>query len=225
MTKRTNGPILTSTRRDVLRGDYDAPSRQAELDHRRTIKENTKLGLEDFQFLFDHLNQEDLEDVIGGGPDVEGGPVSYDDQHDVWERMGWAQSPEFFSEHVDDDHNPRDPEYNPDANTRFVRFLEKVAASNKATPETQETLIDCVAFLCRAAEAGELDVQELIERGVERYYRDHPTKKRRMVNLRSWTEESKGGRIKADYEGPASFEIPSMGKARDRYLSREGYKE
>lgn len=222
MGQRKTGPILTSTRKDVLRGEYESGTRQTRKEHEDAIKENTELTLRDLQFLYEHLDQEDLEDIIGGGPEVEGGLVTYDDQHDTVQELGFFQAPEFFAEHRDSEGNVWDPEQNPDAKTPWEWYLEVLKESNKATPEMQKTLIDCVAFLCRAAEAGELNVREVIERGVERYYRGHPTKKRRLVNLRIWDEEHLGPRIKADFKGPASFDVPDAGDAIYRYLSREG---
>lgn len=223
MGERKSGPILTAKRKEVLRGEYESGTRQAKQDHKDAIKENTELTFADLQFLYEYLDQEELEDIVGGGPDVEGGPVSFDDQHDTIEELGWFQSTEFFNEHRDDEGKVWDPDQNADAKTEWKRFLEGLNESNKATPEMQKMLIDSVAFLCRAAEAGELDVEELIERGVERYYRGHPTKDAHMVNLRSVKEEPAGGRIKSDFEGPASFDVPDLGDALSRYLSREGY--
>lgn len=217
MVSDTNGPLLTDTKKDVLRGEYDSGTRQARDGHEGTIRKNAVGALRDLRFLFNFLGQEELEKAIGGDAERDDGLVSYDYHTDV---------PAFASyslEHVDDEGDPHDPEHSPDTKTKLERDLIDLDPTGKATLEMQKTLIDCVAFLCRTAEAGRLDVQEVIERGVERYYRGHPSKDRQIANLRTWREGPKGGRIKANHEGPASFEIPDAGQGIFRYLGREGY--
>ena len=236
MSNRKNGPILTSTRKEVLRREYEkGATRQAKQDHKESIKENTKLALEDFQFLFDHLDRDGLEDIVGGGPDVEGGPIAHEGNEMGLEDLDWGNATEFFTEYRDRDGKVWDPEQNPEAKTPYEWYREEIKESNKATPEMQKTLIDCVAFLCRAAEAGELNVQELIERGVERYYRGHPTKGSQLVDVRSWSEEKNGPKIEeycrqTERESPSRrmrsvggsyFDMQDAKSAMSRYMARE----
>ncbi|SEW20412.1 hypothetical protein [Halobacterium jilantaiense] len=243
MGERANGPILTSTRRDVLQGDYDRPSRQAEQDHKDAIEENTQLGLQDYQFLFNHVDQEDLADIIGGEADSEDGPVAHDSRDMDLADLEWDNAREFFTKQRDQDGRIWPPDQNPDAKIPYERYREELKQSNKATPEMQKTLIDCIGFLCRAAEAGELDIHDLIERGVERYYRTHPTEENRLVDVRSWSEEKNAEKIKAysrqtDWEpsspegeegesatiieGSSSFDPKEAESAIARFLARDG---
>lgn len=241
MGQRKTGPILTSTRKDVLRGEYESGTRQTRKEHEDAIKENAKLSLGDLQFLFNHISHGDLSEIIGGGEDPEAGPIAHDGNGMELEDLDWANARKFFTKHVGREGKVWPPDQNPDAKTPYDWYLDELKKPNKATPEMQRTLIDCVALLCRSAEAGELDVHELIERGVERYYRAHPTSDNQLVNLRSWPEEKHGPEIEeywrqtgwnssnsgagdSDKSGSSGYsfgELKDAKPAMSRYLARK----
>ena len=217
----SSGPVLTETKKTVLKGDYTSGTRQAEDDHKTAIRENLVGALSDLQFLFNHLENDELRKVVGGDSEQNEGPIPLDDREAVWQELGFFQDPDA----KDSEGRVWDPEQNPDAKTDTERYFEEYKQQGKADRQAQECLIDSVALLCRAAEMGVLDVHDLIERGVERYYRGHPRKDSHIINLKYWNEEKDAGKIKADFqEGPVTYETPrQMGDGRERHLAREGY--
>jgi hypothetical protein len=53
----------------------------------------------------------------------------------------------------------------------------------------QRALVDAVAFLCRASEAGQLEVREVIERGVEKYH-SQQNQREQVVALKRESESA-----------------------------------
>ena len=220
----SNGPILTDKKKDVLYGEYDG-SRQAEYDHREKIRENTEGVLYDLQYLFNHIETEELEKLFWDDfetDEIEPTLASYKSTpRDSGGVLGFVPD-EFFSVHYDEEGNPRDPEYNPDAKTKWQKLLDETIGTKKANPTMQKTLVDCIAFLCRAAESGRLDIHDVVERGVERYYRGHPEKDREIANLNTYKEEDYKGQIIANHKGVEyPDDIPDMGRGALRLLARE----
>jgi hypothetical protein len=175
MTGNENGGAFLTDKRsrflageDVFEGNKTA--KQTRYNHRRAIRKHSKAAVYDFQHLFNFLDQEELEheDAFGEGHE----PTSEDPISRQRHDHGFSGN--ILDEFLDSDGNPRDPdaELNPDAEHQYEKILNELGGSDMATPETQEALTDAVAFLCRAAEAGELKIPEVLERGFERYHED-----------------------------------------------------
>lgn len=166
------GWVLTETKRDYITGDLVPNSDSHKGNLEKWHSDKVKGVMTDLQTWFHHLNQETLErpNAFAEGHDREDGSVS--SAHDE-DPIGFAQS-DVLETHVDKEGKPRDPDsdINPNTTPQFEHIINRAKGENKASPETQEALIDAVGLLCRAAEAGQLDVPDLIEQGMERYYAD-----------------------------------------------------
>jgi hypothetical protein len=219
--------ILTTKNRQYLAGDFDpagaSRSRSNPGNHDRRIQENTRLAVFDLAHLFRHAEDRHFTRF------AEGWEPKDDDLVDTAqpELIGFVSDGVVGREGTPHEGEQLDPddEINPETRSAIAAKLEQQAKRDKAKPDTQRALVDAVAFLCRAAEAGGLDVHEVLERGVERYYRGHPKKDSHIINLQYWNEEKDAGKIKADFqEGPGTYETPrQMGDGRERHLAREGY--
>lgn len=66
-TDRPRG-ILAPIDREYLLGEKEYDSRQAKYERKRTIQERVENGLKDFTILFDHLEYEEIRDLIGAAP-------------------------------------------------------------------------------------------------------------------------------------------------------------
>lgn len=260
MTRRKTGPILTDTKKDVIKGNYrngpDPPTRQAEKDHRDAIEENLSGALFDLRWLFRHADQTDLNEIFGQGYDSLAGPVrrvehtrppidglkkqldgkgkpdksndgSTENDLSIRRPFGWTSTEDAneLVTHVDEQGRVVPKDQYPDTQTKLEQITDRLLGSNKSSPETQEALIESVAFICRAAEGGELDVDQLIAHGVERYYQNSPTKDGYMVTLEKWSEEEYGEALKQKHERATHTKdtTPAPTQAEIRYLEREGY--
>jgi len=181
--------VLTKKQREFLSGDFDPGSDQNTLNYRSRIRKSAKLALYDLQLLYNLIDQTELEhrEAFGEGhTDSENDPVSRGKS----DNKGGRFPNEFVNENGDI--VDPDPDINPDARHRVDHFLERLNAPKKAKPETQEALIDSVAFLCRAAEAGELKIPDVLEKGFERYHEDrqerqpNESEKAVKVTQRTW---------------------------------------
>ena len=225
MMGRNNGPILTDAKRNVLTGRYSG-SRQAKYDHKKSVEGNLKPTLTDLQFLFKHLDQDNISRAFGEGCSSDEGPIS-------WERPDHAHAGRAPDIVVNSEGQPVDPEHSPDADHAVEKMLAELEAPNKSSNETQEALIDSVAFLCRAAEAGELNISEVIERGVEKYHRESNHTDECLAVLKTFKEERYKQELKinhrrivehenADMPGePDLLDIPISKRASYRYYKRE----
>lgn len=250
MVNRVTGPILTETRKDVVQGVYDSPSRQAENDHWNAIEENLTGALFDLQWLFNHADQKDLIEIVGSECEPDVGPIPrlehvrppigelkeqlYGKQTESTDKssqeklhprrpfglMSDEQANE-LAEHVDEKERVVPESEFPEAQTKLEQIIERLLKPNKASPKLQEVLIDSVAFICRVAEAGELNVDQLIEHGVEAYYQRTPTKEGQMIHLQRWSEEKWGGILKRKGDDRTRNTTPAPTHVENRYLRRE----
>jgi len=188
---QNGGAFLTDKRSRFLAGEDVfadlATAKQTRYNHRKRIREQSKSAVYDFQHLFNHLPQSELldESAFAEGADADAGPVSRV-RHDG--NYG-GRVPDHY---VGDENSPHagekvDPAENADSQHKLEQLLEEMNAPRKASPETQEALIDAVAFLCRAAEAGELKIPEVLEQGFERYHEDreerNPNSSKKVVKV------------------------------------------
>lgn len=222
MAQGPPGPVLTEKRKDVIRGEYDGTP-QAKYDHVKEVIPNIKGGISDLAWLAQHVDHFErpyafeLREIFGEGSDPPDGPVPYLEHRDP---IGFVAT-----ETVNEQGRPVPPEYNPDAPSKVEYLINQIEEPNKASPETQEGLINAVAFICQAAEAGELNVDWLIECAVERYYQNSPTKDGQIIGLKKWDETTTGGILKNEFErGDFDRDTTSVPtSAVIRYLEREGY--
>jgi len=135
------------------------------------IKDRIYESVLDFQLLFHLYEDRHLRGAFGEGHDPKEGPVSH---APIRENVGFIGTG--FEEKLG---YPREGDkakgYN--GKSELEAGLDNLIESNpgvsKASPETQTALIDSIAFLCRAAEAGQLDVRNLVEKGLEKYHQEH----------------------------------------------------
>jgi hypothetical protein len=163
--------ILTKKQREYLQGDFlpgsETTRAQSINNYDTRIRKKMKPAVYDLQKLFNHIEQSELEhsDAFGEGHEqTDSDPIPRTIQDHSF--SGFLPD-----EYVDESGNPvdPDPEVNPDATHQLGKMLKELKGPNKADPHTQEALIDAVAFLCRAAEAGELKIPDVLERGFEKY--------------------------------------------------------
>lgn len=188
MTSGEKEVILSNSQRENLQEGLDSGevSPQTVSNRKRRLREKVKPAVYDLQILFNHLPQPLLEDSDAFGE-------GYDSNDGLIPRKRHNHRTGFIPDrHVDKEGNPRDPDpdVNPDAVHEVKKKLDELSVPNKASPETQEALVDSVAFLCRAAEAGELNITEVLERGFERYHEDRserrPNESEKVVKVTEW---------------------------------------
>lgn len=235
MSENENGGAFLTDKRsrflageDVFAGNKRA--KQTRYNHRRKIREHSKAAVYDFQHLFKHIPQSELRDesAFAEGHTSDEGPIP----RSLHSNRPFGRVPDH---HVAKDGTAHegekvDPEQSPDSQHKVEQLLEEMNAPQKASPETQEALIDAVGFLCRAAEAGELQIDDLIERGVEQYYRQHDKKENRIADLTAekesrWDQQIRSNfRKKSDPENdnPDLHDIPVDSITQMRYLQRIG---
>jgi hypothetical protein len=162
---------LTSGHRRYLTG-FSEKTGNTEVKSRESIRSRIQETMFDLQLLFYSLETNDMRLAFEGGHGPRDGPVARAeprvDSVDTWGRRvtgyenewGYPQEGDLLSGY--------------DGKSVFEAAIEHVLEQNpgvsKATPGMQRALVDTVAFLCRASEAGQLDVRKVIEQGVEKYH-------------------------------------------------------
>lgn len=164
--------ILTETQRRYLSGEKDVtPSNARNKDS--DIRENSYAAVYDLAHLYRHGEDKHFS------PFAEGWESQEDDPITTWKagpsirsnRTYGAEGSAWEGEELSTG------EENPDTTSTGELWLEHIAEEleyDKAKPETQEALVDAVAFICRAADRGELKISEVLEEGAERYLKNRP---------------------------------------------------
>lgn len=202
---------LTGTHRQYLSGVVDKQG-NVENKTREAIRERLKESLFDFMTMFYHLEEKDIRLAFEEGTHRDDGPVRYSMPRWKWGFIGspYDNKPGY----------PREGDYDSgfDGKSLNEATIEKVlrensainesalddasmselldATESKASPSTQRALIHSVAFLCRIAEAGQLDIRDTIEQGLETYHREYS----RQDKIPAIREDSVGTVEKRAYE-------------------------
>lgn len=160
---------LSKEQREYLAGlvEKDGATDRA---YRSKLRRRIVESVLDFQLLAYQLEEEELRTAFQEGYTSRDGPISYLPPNDVSGAVG---------PHPDYDRQgyPREGDLGSgfDGKSKFEATLEHVVRENpdvsKSSPELQRALTDAVVFLSRAAEAGQLDVRDMVEQGLEKYHR------------------------------------------------------
>lgn len=168
--------VLTTKNRQYLAGEYnpaEGNSRGNPPNYDTRIQENAYTAIYDLAHLYRHGEDKHFSHF------AEGWEPQQDDPIFTWKagpsirynRIYGAEGSAWEGEEL----SPG--EENPDTTSTselwFEQYVEK-SEYDKATPETQEALIDAVAFICRAADTGELKISQLLEKGANRYLKNRP---------------------------------------------------
>jgi len=162
---------LTDTQRRYLSGEKDvSPTNARNKDS--SIRENSYGAVFDLAHLYRHGEDKHFSHFAEGWEPKEEDPISR------WKfgpsmrynRVFGAEGSAWEGEKL------APGEGNPDTTSTMRLWSEQYAEPeyDKANPETQEALIDAVAFICRAADTGELKISEVLEIGADRYLKNRP---------------------------------------------------
>jgi hypothetical protein len=134
------------------------------------IKNRIYESILDLQLLFHLYDDRYLRAIFGEGNNPMEGPVSHDPIRDNVGFIGTGFEDELGYPREGDKAEGYDGASELEAG--FNHLVESNPGVSKASPDTQSALIDSIAFLCRAAEAGQLDINDLVEKGLEKYHRE-----------------------------------------------------
>jgi len=161
---------LTSDRRRYLTG-FSEKDGNTEVKAREEIRERIRETIFDLQLLFYHLETNDVRLAFEEGYGSRDGPVSRAQPRDLWGWVGTGYEEKLGYPREGDLATGYDGKSAIEAG--LERLIDENPGVSKASPGTQRALVDAVAFLCRAAEGGQLDVRDVIEQGVEKHLRYH----------------------------------------------------
>lgn len=179
--------ILTDRRREILSGEDREVSQNQRGNVRRDIQDRLKAAIFDLSFLHEHLPQKDLADSRGfaEGGEATAGPITWVRHNRTG--LGGFVPDQFRGAPGGDWEGKVVPPGEKNIDHEVIRRFKSLTGPNKASPETQEALIDTIAFLCRIAEAGELKISDLVEQGVDRYFENrsdrHPNEAEKTVHV------------------------------------------
>lgn len=179
---------LTATHRQYLL-DILKKEGNTEAQAKKAIRDRIEESLFDFMLLFYYLDEKDIRLAFEEGANQDEGPIEYS-------MPSWAEGM-VGTGFGDKQGYPREGDYNTgfDGRSMHQATIENVLRENsaikkspsedadqdelldstesKASPGTQRALIHSIAFLCRIAEAGQLNIRDVVEQGLETYYREY----------------------------------------------------
>lgn len=164
--KKNPGAVLTPTQREFLLG-LDEKEGGNERAFRWKIRKRVEESVYDLQLLLYFLDKDDIRYTFEQGCDSRAGPIKHYTPHNAW-YSGTGYEDELGYPREGNEASGYDGKSAIGAAIENV--IESTPEDSKASPGMQRALVDAVAFLCRASEAGQLEVREVIERGVEKYH-------------------------------------------------------
>lgn len=162
--------ILTENNRRYLAGrleDNKSTSTLENYDSR--IRENVLLSIRDLAHLYRHGEDKHFTSF------AEGWESRLDDPVSRWEVGPSIRYPSGeFGDEGSSWPGKKVPSDQDETISQTGVWLQEVKERepDKATPETQEALIDAVAFICRAADTGKLKISEVLEKGANRHFQN-----------------------------------------------------